>query len=87
MFYHMVMARKEVLVQLEDDLVKALDQIAKERGTNRSERLRTAARVIVTADDEAKADAELIAAYTAVPQDPQETEAMLRIALEVWPDY
>ena len=32
-------------------------------------------------------DAELIAAYTAVPQDPQETEAMLRIALEVWPDY
>ncbi len=87
MFYHMVMARKEVLVQLEDDLVKALDQIAKERGTNRSELLRTAARVIVTADDEAKADTELIAAYTAVPQDPQETEAMLRIALEVWPDY
>jgi metal-responsive CopG/Arc/MetJ family transcriptional regulator len=87
MLYHMVMARKEVLVQLEDDLVKALDRIAKERGTNRSELLRTAARVIVTADDEAKADAELIAAYTAVPQDPQETEAMLRIALEVWPDY
>ena len=87
MLYHMVMARREVLVQLEDDLVKALDQIAKERGTNRSEVLRRAASLLVRAIDEAKADAELVEAYRKHPQDPIETAAYMRLALETWPEW
>ena len=34
------MARREVLVQLDDDLVGRLDEIARVRGTNRSALLR-----------------------------------------------
>jgi len=87
MLYHMVMARREVLVQLEDDLVNALDQIAKERDTNRSELLRRAARLLVDAVDEQKADAELIEAYRRQPQDPEWIDALMRASLENWPEW
>lgn len=87
MLYHMVMARREVLVQLEDDLVAALDQIAKERDTNRSELLRRAARLLVDAVDEQKADAELIEAYRKLPQDPAWIDALMRTSLENWPEW
>jgi len=87
MLYHMVVARREVLVQLDDDLVKALDRIATERSTNRSDLLRRAARLFVDADEEAKADAELVEAYRRYPQDPIETEAYMRLALESWPEW
>ena len=40
MGYHMFMSRREVLVQLDDDLVDRLDKLAKTLGTNRSELLR-----------------------------------------------
>ena len=86
MIYHMVMARKEVLVQLEDDLVRDLDRIATERGTNRSALLRRIARRFVQAEDERRADAALVAAYTAIPQDEGEIEALTTLALEVWPE-
>ena len=69
MLYHMVMARKEVLVQLEDDLIAQLDRIAQQRGTNRSELLRRLARSLVETDEEARADVETIAAYKAMPDD------------------
>lgn len=36
----MVLARREVLVQLDDELVAQLDQLASRIGTNRSELLR-----------------------------------------------
>jgi hypothetical protein len=87
MLYHMVMARREVLVQLDDDLVEALDQIARERGTNRSELLRRAARLLVDAVDEQKADAELIEAYRRQPQDPEWIDALMRVSLENWPEW
>ena len=82
MLYHMVMARKEVLVQLEDQLVTDLDRIAAERGTNRSDLLRLLARALVERDEEAKADDQLIAAYRAIPEDPLETEWLARLAAE-----
>jgi metal-responsive CopG/Arc/MetJ family transcriptional regulator len=78
----MVMARREVLVQLEDDLVVALDRIAKEQNTNRSELLRRLATSLVKTDDEIKADAELVEAYRRQPQDPAMTEAFMRLAAE-----
>jgi hypothetical protein len=87
MLYHMVVARREVLVQLDDDLVEALDRIASQRGVSRSELIRRGAEAVVIADDEAGADARLIAAYQAIPEDPLETDALLGIALEVWPEY
>jgi metal-responsive CopG/Arc/MetJ family transcriptional regulator len=87
MVYHMVMARREVLVQLDGDLVDALDQIAKERDTNRSELLRRAARLLVDAVDEQKADAELIEAYRKQPQDPEWIDALVRASLKNWPEW
>jgi hypothetical protein len=87
MLYNMVMARRQVLVQLDDDLVSALDQIAKERDTNRSELLRRAARLLVDAVDEQKADAELIEAYRKQPQDPAWIDALMRTSLENWPEW
>lgn len=83
----MVMARREVLVQLDGDLVDALDQIAKERDTNRSELLRRAARLLVDAFDEQKADAELIEAYRKQPQDPEWIDALIRTSLKNWPEW
>ena len=51
MGYHMVMARREVLVQLDDDLVDHLDRLAKTLGTNRSELLRRGAQAVIDAED------------------------------------
>lgn len=87
MLYHMVVARREVLVQLDDDLVESLDRIATKRGVSRSELIRRGAEAVVIADDEAQADARLLAAYEAIPEDPLETDALLRLALTVWPEY
>jgi len=42
MLYPMVMARKEVLVQLDDELVRRLDALAARLGTSRSELVRIA---------------------------------------------
>lgn len=87
MLYHMVVARKEVLVQLDDELVAQLDRIAAERGVNRSALLRRLAQAFVEAEDEARADDELIAAYRRIPEDPAETAALMKLALEVWPEW
>jgi metal-responsive CopG/Arc/MetJ family transcriptional regulator len=85
MLYHMVMARKEVLVQLEDALVAELDRIAGELAVNRSELIRRVAQAFVRAQDEATADAALVAAYRAKPQDESELDAWL--AVQVWPEW
>jgi len=45
------MARREVLVQLDDDLVSRLDHLASERGTSRSELLRNGAIAVLEAAD------------------------------------
>ncbi len=82
MLYHMVMARREVLVQLEDGLIKELDRIAKERGTNRSDLLRRLARGLIKADEELKADIDLVAAYRAMPQDDSDLDWLARHAAE-----
>jgi Ribbon-helix-helix protein, copG family len=70
MRYHMVMARREVLVQLDDDLVEQLDEIASALGTSRSELLRRGAHAVIIAEDLARADEELVAAYRRQPPDP-----------------
>jgi metal-responsive CopG/Arc/MetJ family transcriptional regulator len=83
----MVMARREVLVQLDDDLVARLDVVAKQQGTNRSELLRRGALAVLTAVDLETADRELQAAYRRVPQDPLLVEAVGQLAAETAPEW
>ena len=61
------MARREVLVQLDDDLVRRLDELAGQLGTNRSELLRRGAQAVIAAEDLATAAGDFIAAYHRQP--------------------
>jgi metal-responsive CopG/Arc/MetJ family transcriptional regulator len=81
------MARREVLVQLDDELVAALDELADEEGTNRSELLRRGARATIEAARLARADRALVAAYRAVPDDPLLVAAAARLAAETAPEW
>ena len=49
MVYDMVMARRQVLVQLDDDLVARLDALAARRKVSRSELLRRGALAVLEA--------------------------------------
>lgn len=83
----MVMARKEVLVQLDDDLVARLDKLAAEQQTSRSELLRRGALAVLDAAEMAAADHALQAAYRRVPQDPVLVEAARRLAAGSTPEW
>lgn len=76
-----------MLVQLDDDLVAALDRAAKEDGLSRSELLRAAARALLEARVVSKEEAALVAAYRLRPQDPVITETARRLAAENAPDW
>lgn len=82
MSYHMGMARREVLVQLDDELVARLDGLAKARGTSRSELLRQGAAAILDAAEEIEADRVLRDAYRRLPQDPALIGSARRLAAE-----
>jgi predicted transcriptional regulator len=82
MLYHMVMARKEILVQLDDDLVGRLDELARRMDVSRSELLRRGAAAVLEAAELAAADEALVRAYRAQPQDPLLVEAAARLASE-----
>ena len=83
----MVMTRKEVLVQLDDQLVSRLDELAASQGTSRSELLRRGALAVLDAADLAKADNELQEAYRRVPQDPTLVNAARRLAGRIAPEW
>ena len=87
MLYHMVMARREVLVQLDDELVSNLDDLARRRGVSRSELLRQGALAVLEAEEIAVADAQLQAAYRRQPQDPALVDAARRLAAENAPKW
>ena len=87
MLYHMVMGRREVLVQLDDDLVGRLDQIAEALGTSRSELLRRGARAVIEADSLRAADEELVAAYRRLPLDPDLVRSAARLAAQTVPAW
>jgi metal-responsive CopG/Arc/MetJ family transcriptional regulator len=76
----MVVPRREVLVQLDDELVRQLDELAAQLGTNRSDLLRRGAQAVVAAADLARADAELVAAYLRQPADPVFVQSARRLA-------
>lgn len=87
MFYHMVMSRKQVLVQLDDDLVERLDELAGRLDVSRSELLRRGALAVIDAHRLAGADAALVEAYRRVPQDPMLVESARRLAAETTPEW
>ncbi len=81
----MVMARRKVLVQLDDDLVARLDELAEQLGTNRSELLRRGATAVITAEELATADRELIGGYQRQPPDPALVQSARRLAARTAP--
>ena len=83
----MVVARREVLVQLDDDLVTRLDRVASERHTSRSELLRRGALAVLEAEELRQADLELQAAYRRTPQDPEVVAAATRLAAQTTPEW
>lgn len=87
MAYHMVMARREVLVQLDDELVDRLDELAQAEGISRSELLRRGAAAVLDAADDLAADRELRAAYRRIPQDPGLVESARRLAAQTAPEW
>lgn len=87
MYYHMVMGRREVLVQLDDDLVDRLDRLAKAQHTNRSDLLRRGAAAVLEAAELAQADQTLQEAYRRHPQEPALVAAAARLAAETAPEW
>ena len=83
----MHMARREVLVQLDDELVERLDQVAKVLGTNRSELLRRGAQAVIEAADLADADRALLAAYRRQPPEPALVRSAARLAARTAPAW
>jgi metal-responsive CopG/Arc/MetJ family transcriptional regulator len=83
----MVMARREVLVQLDDELVDRLDSLAQRLGTSRSDLLRRGAQAVIEAEHMAAADRELQAAYRQQPADPALVESALRLAADTAPAW
>lgn len=83
----MAMARKEVLVQLDDELVTRLDEVADRTGVSRSELLRRAAQAVIQADEWAQADKRLAEGYAKYPPDPILLETSRRLAAETAPEW
>ncbi len=81
------MARRQVIVQLDDQLVAELDKAAKQDGVSRSELLRTAAAALLEARKVRKLERRLVDAYREMPQDPVLVEAARRLAAETAPDW
>ena len=87
MLYHMAMTRREVLVQLDDDLVERLDSMAADLGTNRSELLRRAAQAILEAEELAGKDRQLQDGYRRLPADPALVQSARRLAAKTTPSW
>ncbi len=87
MIYHMVMARRQVLVQLDDELIKDLDEIAQRHGVSRSEVIRRAAQVVIDVESDRQADLELQRAYRETPQDPALVNALWHLAAATMPEW
>lgn len=83
----MAMARRQVLVQLDDDLVRRLDRLAEIQATNRSELLRRGAAAVLEAAETEAADEEFRQAYRRLPQDPIVVSAAALLAAQTVPEW
>jgi metal-responsive CopG/Arc/MetJ family transcriptional regulator len=80
-------ARKQVLVQLDDRIVERLDRLTGPLDASRSDLIRRAVNLWFDALDEAEADVRYTEAYRRIPDDLAEHEAWLPLQLETWPDW
>lgn len=87
MGYHIVVARRQVLVQLDDELVERLDRLAEAEGTSRSELLRRGAAAVLEATEQMQADRALREAYRREPQDPALIASARRLAARTVPEW
>lgn len=81
------MGRKQVIVQLDEELVSELDKAAAQDGVSRSELLRTAATALLEARRIRKLERKLQDAYRQTPQDPVLIETARRLAAETAPRW
>jgi predicted transcriptional regulator len=87
MVYNMTMARKQVLVQLDDDLVARLDELAERLAMSRSALLRRAALLVLEQAWEVEAEHLTIEAYRRQPEDPAWVATMSRLAAGTAPEW
>jgi predicted transcriptional regulator len=80
------MARKQVLVQLDDAQVAALDRLATAADDSRSELIRRAVDLYVEAIAESLADVRYAQAYTRVPEELEEFAALRALGAAAWPE-
>jgi metal-responsive CopG/Arc/MetJ family transcriptional regulator len=78
-------ARKQVLVQLDDALIQRLDRSAGALELNRSELIRRAVDAYLDACEEAAWDVRTVRAYLDIPEDIAEIEEFQRLAA-AWPE-
>lgn len=83
----MVVGRREVLVQLDDELIERLDRLAEAQKTSRSELLRRGASAVIEAAEQLDADRVLREAYRRVPQDPALVASARRLAAATTPEW
>ncbi len=74
-------------MQLDDELVARLDELARRTEVSRSELLRRGALAVLEADKWARADERLIEAYRNQPPDAALLEASRRLAAETVPEW
>jgi metal-responsive CopG/Arc/MetJ family transcriptional regulator len=81
------MARRQVLVQLNDELLALLDERASRTGRSRSELIRASIARDLADEREAALDAEIVEGYRRIPQEPDrwaDELARQSIAAEPW---
>lgn len=83
----MVMARKQVIVQLDDALIDGLDALARQLGVSRSELLRRGAETVLRCAQEAADDRALIEAYRRQPPDRILSESAATLAAVTTPEW
>ncbi len=76
-----------MLVQLDDQLVEELDELASETGTSRSELVRCGAVALLETYRVRREDARLAEAYRRQPQDPVLVDTAARLAAETVPPW
>ena len=74
-------------MQLDDELVARLDELAHELHTSRSDLLRRGATAVLEAAGAAADDRRLQEAYRRVPQDPALVAAAARLAATTAPEW
>jgi len=80
-------ARKQVLVQLDDRIVSRLDRLTGPMDASRSDLIRRAVNLWLDALHEAEADVRYADAYRRIPDDLEENAAWEALGLETWPEW